>query len=213
MHLQTDLLRSNSALYRFMLYLKRSTLLNSIAERKLEVFSLLGGNMSVRREVFNRLGGFDRNFHFGGEEEDFWKRVAESGTRYRVIYIPTAVVYHDYLPSFRNAARRSRAYGVGNARMYWKHGDVRPTIYPFRIASLTPLVLIGISPLFVLVSLGMPLVLYPGWSRAASRERDPSLLVFADVQMILEAYTDLGFVSGYLKFRKSYAVRASETNA
>lgn len=56
-----------------------------------------GGCMVVRRDVFERLGGFDAIFDpYGPEDLDFGFRVREAG--YTALYIPEAVIYHDPSP-------------------------------------------------------------------------------------------------------------------
>ncbi|WP_177193557.1 glycosyltransferase family 2 protein [Thermodesulforhabdus norvegica] len=48
--------------------------------------------MLVRRDVFEKMGGFDERFVNGYEDVDFCLRVREAG--YRVVYTPKSVVYH-----------------------------------------------------------------------------------------------------------------------
>jgi GT2 family glycosyltransferase len=50
-------------------------------------------NLAVRREVFERLGGFDEDFtEAGGEDMEFAWRVARAGLRVR--FAPQALVFH-----------------------------------------------------------------------------------------------------------------------
>jgi GT2 family glycosyltransferase len=60
---------------------------------------LPGGNMSFRREVFDRVGGFD--FRYGGsaigEETDFCLRARGAG--YRFVFEPRASLEHLHLPT------------------------------------------------------------------------------------------------------------------
>ena len=67
-----------------------------------------GGNMSFRREVVARIGGFDpklgrtgegtsRQELFKGEEADFFHRLADTGQA-RILYEPRALVYHRVKP-------------------------------------------------------------------------------------------------------------------
>ena len=67
----------------------------SLQERDgaVELENLLTGQMSVPRDVFLRLGGFDTAFtrggQFGGEDLDFGLRLLESG--HRVVFNPDAI--------------------------------------------------------------------------------------------------------------------------
>ena len=56
-----------------------------------------GGCMLVRRDVFERLNGFDSIYDpYGPEDLDFGFRVREAG--YAALYIPDAVIFHDPSP-------------------------------------------------------------------------------------------------------------------
>lgn len=57
------------------------------------VKTLITGNLAVRREVFEKIQ-FDSSFMFHHNEDiDFVKRISEQG--YKLLYEPTAVVYHN----------------------------------------------------------------------------------------------------------------------
>lgn len=57
-----------------------------------------GANMAVKREVIDRLGGFDANLGggnpIGGEDVDFFARASQTG--FRVGYFPQPLVYHHH---------------------------------------------------------------------------------------------------------------------
>ncbi|GAB1409540.1 hypothetical protein MASR1M90_06940 [Desulfovibrionales bacterium] len=56
------------------------------------VDSLLGACMLFRREIFERLGGFDENFFLYAEEVDLCRRTREAG--YDIYYVHTCHVLH-----------------------------------------------------------------------------------------------------------------------
>ncbi len=64
------------------------------ASARREVDHLPGGNMSFRREVFERIGGFDKAYGGPaiGEETDFCLRARRAG--FRLVFDPRAVVEH-----------------------------------------------------------------------------------------------------------------------
>ncbi len=68
------------------------------SDRGGDVDHLPGGNMSFRREVFARAGGFDRSFGGSsiGEETDFCLRARAAG--FRLVFEPRALVEHLRLP-------------------------------------------------------------------------------------------------------------------
>jgi hypothetical protein len=74
-------------------------------------------NLAVRREVFDRVGGFDEAFHYGSDVDFTW-RCVDAGLRIR--YAPDAVIAHDWGQT-REEVRRSYLYGQARARLYAKH--------------------------------------------------------------------------------------------
>lgn len=74
-----------------------------------------GGNLLVRRELFERLGGFDARFGPGGryraaEDVEFLERILRSGAT--IAYTPAAVVYHERKRRSERLRRRV-PYGFG----------------------------------------------------------------------------------------------------
>jgi GT2 family glycosyltransferase len=59
-----------------------------------EVGAVSGAAFLMRRELFERLGGFDASFFLYMEDSDLSLRVRLAGRR--ILYVPEAVVYHDY---------------------------------------------------------------------------------------------------------------------
>jgi len=57
-----------------------------------EIFSPRGACMMIQHSLFERLGGFDKDFFAYFEETDLAWRVWLAG--YRIVYIPQSVVYH-----------------------------------------------------------------------------------------------------------------------
>lgn len=78
------------------------------------VSAVSGAAFAIRREVLERIGGFDESFFIYFEETDLSLRAALAGFRCR--YVPTATVLHKY--DFRFSARkcylqeRNRAYAL-----------------------------------------------------------------------------------------------------
>lgn len=59
-----------------------------------EVGSVSGAAFAMRRSLFEALGGFDERFFLYMEDTDLSWRARLTG--YRTVYVPNAVVYHDY---------------------------------------------------------------------------------------------------------------------
>ena len=60
--------------------------------RQADAEQLIGAAMLVRRQVFERIGGFDERFFMYYEEVDLCKRIKEAG--FRVVYYPGAEIIH-----------------------------------------------------------------------------------------------------------------------
>lgn len=86
---------------------------------------LLTGQMSISREAFERLGGFDTSFTrdglFGGEDIDFSYRVIKAGLR--VAFNPEAVSYQYYEVDPEAYLRRSRETGRSEEELVLKHPE------------------------------------------------------------------------------------------
>ncbi len=87
---------------------------------------VLTGQLSVRRDVFEALGGFDERFtaggSFGAEDQDFGRRLLEGG--YRVDFAPDAVSFQHYAVTPRAHLRQWHQAGAADVTYLRKHpGD------------------------------------------------------------------------------------------
>ena len=87
---------------------------DAYARRPDKRWKLWGGNTSVRREVFERLGGFDDRYRgYGWEDLDFGYRLHQLGVP--LVLVPDAEVRH-HMASVDTRARAHRALMSGMAR-------------------------------------------------------------------------------------------------
>ena len=93
------------------------------AEVRLE--DMLTGQLSVARETFDRLVGFDTRFRqqftSGKADTDFGRRLHESG--YRVVFNPEAISWQQYVVPPRAYLRQWRENGRADVRFVQKHPD------------------------------------------------------------------------------------------
>lgn len=61
-----------------------------------------GGNMFIRKRVFDKLGGFDEGFFFCGEDYDFCFNTKRLG--FKIFYHPKAICWHGFLQSGKPSA-------------------------------------------------------------------------------------------------------------
>ena len=84
---------------------------------------LLTGQLSVRRDVFESLGGFDERFTeggaFGGEDTDFGRRLFD--TEHRVVFAPDAVSHQHYTVTPRAYLRQWHDAGAADVAYLRKH--------------------------------------------------------------------------------------------
>lgn len=109
---------------------------NFTGDSKCSVDHMPGGNMSIRKVVFEQVGGFDKNFRgsFDGEETDFCLRARR--LKFNFVYEPKAVVFH----------KRHETGGIRQSKfstyLYWNAHNV--TLFSFRHCpwwSLIPIVI------------------------------------------------------------------------
>jgi GT2 family glycosyltransferase len=79
----------------------------------------VGANCGVRRDVWERLNGFDENFLHGAEEVDFYWRLQLAG--YRLSFVPAAVVAYRHPNGLWSTARRAYRYGMGSCQLAAVH--------------------------------------------------------------------------------------------
>jgi len=97
-----------------------------------EVATVRGANMSFRRDVYVRTGGFDENYVGNAmrEETDFSFRVRKLG--YRLVFEPTAEVFHLLTPAggARSGDRvgRYRTFFRNNTYFFLRHFN--PALLP-----------------------------------------------------------------------------------
>ncbi|MBV9485659.1 MAG: glycosyltransferase [Frankiaceae bacterium] len=86
---------------------------------------MFASNLSMKRELFTSVGGFDTDFYFGYEDLDLGVRLADKGLR--LIYQPAAQVRHLHDYTWDAIARRFEGVAASERLMCHKH----PTVEPF----------------------------------------------------------------------------------
>lgn len=89
---------------------------------------LISCNMGVRKEVFNKVGGFPEDL-WPNEENAFCHLVGKAG--YKLIYDPRAVVWHRRRAIFRPHLKQVMRSGWGRAQMMKTHPDSIRVIFLF----------------------------------------------------------------------------------
>jgi len=82
---------------------------------------LPGCNISVRREAFEKIGGFDPDFRTAGDDVDFCWRLRDAGLE--LAFVPGAFVWHWRRPSIRAFLKQQIGYGKAERILLAKHPE------------------------------------------------------------------------------------------
>ena len=171
-------------------------------KNKLDKFYPRSFNMGIRREVFQRLGGFS-SMRFG-EDIDFSTRIFKEGCRCRLF--PDAWVYHKRRTDLRKFFKQVHNSGIARIHLSRRHPGTQKLVH-----MLPALFTIGVALLLVLTVFfavvsnyyGALLCLSPlalfalivGWD-ASCRERSLYVGLWARAAAYVQL---LGYGSGYLR--------------
>ena len=140
-------------------------------KKKMDKFYPRSFNMGIRREVYNKLGGFSK-MRFG-EDIDFSIRIFKTGCKCRLF--PGAWVYHKRRTDFRKFWRQVYNSGIARINLYKKYPEslklvhLLPMVFTVGVGICCILAMTGVlikAPLLTALGL-LPLLLY-------------SLLIFTD---------------------------------
>jgi GT2 family glycosyltransferase len=97
-----------------------------------EVETLLGAALMIERQRFERLGGWDEAFVFGGEDLDFSLRARQHGV---LVHDPRVTITHVGRVSTKaNIAFASPSILAGFARYFRKAGATRQELFLYKLA-------------------------------------------------------------------------------
>jgi glycosyltransferase involved in cell wall biosynthesis len=197
---ELELAESSGLGYRLRTYLRRQWERPRQKGRR-DVLSFASANMSVRRQEFLEIGGFDERIRFGSEDEDLCWRLRRAFPRQRLVFVPGARARHHFESSLRDMVRRRRAYGRGAAMMYRKWPNTGPVFFPVPVIVLALLVLSVRRPALAVAAAAAPHVFYPAGLRAAFAQRQARCVLDAYLQLAQETGDDLGFIQGLWRYR------------
>jgi peptidoglycan/xylan/chitin deacetylase (PgdA/CDA1 family) len=103
----------------------------SAADAILTLHDLLTGQISLSRELFHNIGGFDTKFTFGGsfgnEDIDFGYRLLNRG--YKIVFNPNAISWQYYMIQPRQYLRQWHQAGQADVQFARKYPDQAETIF------------------------------------------------------------------------------------
>lgn len=170
-------------------------------KKKLDKFYPRSFNMGVRRNVYQRLGGFSK-MRFG-EDIDFSIRIFKAGLRCRLF--PEAWVWHKRRTDLRKFFRQVYNSGIARINLYKKYPEslklvhMLPMVFTVGVLSMLALclVLLALCPTLAWLPL-VPLALYSLLICIDSARLNRSLKI--GVQSIAAAYVQLmGYGFGFIE--------------
>jgi GT2 family glycosyltransferase len=78
-----------------------------------------GCTIGVRKELHDRLGGFDESFSIGAEDADYCWRAQQAGAA--LVLVPDAVTHYRFRHDLRGVYRQARSYAESEVQLYAKH--------------------------------------------------------------------------------------------
>jgi GT2 family glycosyltransferase len=97
------------------------------ATKPAEVEWIYGTCALISREVVERVGFLDNNFFLYFEDADFCERVRKAG--YKIVYVPSAIVYHDVSESFSGTMNPVELYYVTRNELLFARKHLNPLIF------------------------------------------------------------------------------------
>lgn len=117
-------------------WFSRRNLIGRDATQPVDVDWVSGACLMTRRDLFDRLGGFDEGFFMYWEDADYCRRATQAG--FRCTYVPGVTARHvGGVSAQRDLSRAIRAFHRSAFHLYWKHASA-----PAR--ALAPLVRAGL---------------------------------------------------------------------
>ena len=108
---------------------------NGQYDKSTETEFATGAAMMIKREVFEKVGFFDEKFFLYLEDLDFCTRAKEAG--FKIIYVPTALVWHKWARSAGGGSKLQDYYFTRNRLLFGlKYAGFRAKAALFRQAFL-----------------------------------------------------------------------------
>lgn len=163
-------------------------------KKQLDKFQPRSFNMGVKREVYERVGGFS-DIH-PGEDPDWSYRIMQAG--YKVSLISQAYVYHKRRIDFAKFAKQVFKFGVVRGVLNRWHPESRKLVYALPTIFLLGCVALLIMALFIDLRLAWLLALYASLVLIGAIASGNNILVA--IMAVPAAFVQLlGYGLGYLK--------------
>lgn len=185
-------------------------------EQEANEFDLILANTFIRKSVFEKFGGFDKN-QVPCEENFLYARVKNNG--FKLLYTPKIACFHPAKPIFLPWARKVFFYATGRGLLVARASEtfhiqyLIPTFFIFSLpilAIFSPSSLLAFSYLLAIILVYIFLSLANALYIFLKFERNPAILVVVPIATLaIHGAYGLGFLNGFLRylFGKKEAVK------
>ena len=186
--------RNNSILKKVQSYLVGK---EDIAAGYISGFS--NGNASFRKASLDKVGGYDRRYRLGAEDEDMAARLQDAFGDSALYYDPSVKVYHESTYSLKSLLRRNYKYGKSAAFRFDLEKGI-PLIQPIPAAAILFLCLALIFQIFLIFNVSVVLYILLGLITLPYLPRTKAKIVTdAPIIFILEFAHLVGFCGAILR--------------
>lgn len=178
-------------------------------------------NFCVRRNIFSDVGGFDTSYrHASGEDNDLSYKILKQG--YQIFFALDVIVQHRHPTDRYNYLKGQFRHGFWRLKMYWDHPDMakgdnytfwkdicEPLLVFAVILGLVGMIfqrflLVSASIFIINISILMFLEIFFGFIMMRTIK---SAIFFACVMFLRAFYRTFGFLSGFLYFFQTPALK------
>lgn len=182
-------------------YLKKSF---AIKRQKLKngqkLASIMGANSSYRKEMLERVGGFDSTFRRG---VDWEVNIRLNRIGVNLVYSDKIIVYHKHRVSLRSFLRHIYEYGKAYARVCNKHPEIKLIPYPVPLVFLLGIIANFFYPItIVCLFLAYYLKELPYLIKILRKTTDIKVLIFPFIDIAREFVYNLGEFAGWIELRE-----------
>jgi len=213
MPLEYNIFTSKGLVRRFVGYLKSTLGVNRNKQnRRRVIYSFTGCNMSFKKDILDQVGLFDEAFSFGGEDQEICRRINLHYPK-RLYLAPKALIVHQFNKHLSDTLRRSKSYGIGNARLARKYRVMSHTIFPFPMLVILSSLLALINPWLLVSPFILTIMLYPMGLRRIIEQRSLEPIVYGYIQLLQEMANNIGYVIGWWRYRHTFRTSLSDITA
>ncbi len=175
-------------------------LVNPASTAYAPVASLVGANMSFRRDALDVIGGFDDSIRFGGDEEYVCTELRGAFSSTCLMVAPKIVMRHKFDPHLRDNWRRRYSYGKGSGRRWVREGGLPATSVLGVTAAGAAVLAAPLGAAWAIgACLGVGLLPRSGWVSRAVRSGEWSQAAYPVCAMVDDACDVAGFFVGAVR--------------